>query len=645
MVRTKKSIHILIIAAVLALFGVLWTATQAESVSAYTTPEYDVVIDVNKNYTFDYTETITVDYGDYAQHGIFRYIPMDKGYRIQNIRVDGYEYEVYVDDGCKVIKIGSASKALTGPHTYEIRYRMVGIEDEDPEADHLYLDVLPTGWSSNIDHAEVTVNLPDDFKWTSLDYYVGSYGSAAADTGQWMVSEDAHTIAYRGDNLVRGDGATVYAVLENGYWKGAKSVRWTALSALLAALAGLIGTIALRITWGRNPQVIEPVEFYPPEGLTPLDIGYVYDGNVDDKDLTSTFFYLADKGYLKIEEYEKKKFRFVRTGNMMPDQEKRTVERFYKGIFGSSAFEDYDSVKAAKRTVYASSIGSRLSKAFDDIREMVEDEFSGDRRLFTEKSKVADGIGKLVLVLVPAFYALMGEIHDGAVQSGTDVAATAIASILFAIIFYLLIRRLCKVYYKRKTRRGASTVFRLLIWGALYYLIAFLFASMYMESFAYTMPGQMAVVLVFGYLAVAPLLILGMKSRSEWSANLYGRVLGFRNFIKTAELEKLEMLVEENPDYFYNILPYAYVFGLTKKWASNFEHIAVETPEWYSPYGVGPGYRFDIITMNSMLDNVSGGITKSISQSISSSSDRGSSFFGGGGGGGLFSGGGGGGGG
>ena len=41
------------------------------------------------------------------------------------------------------------------------------------------------------------------------------------------------------------------------------------------------------------------------------------------------------------------------------------------------------------------------------------------------------------------------------------------------------------------------------------------------------------------------------------------------------------MLVEEDPAYFYNVLPYAYVMGLTKKWIEKFENIVPEPVEWY----------------------------------------------------------------
>ena len=81
--RTRIGGHLLLIAVLAICFCALWTAARAETAEAYTTPEYDVVIDVHKNYSFDYTETITVDYGDYAQHGIFRNIPLDAAYRIR----------------------------------------------------------------------------------------------------------------------------------------------------------------------------------------------------------------------------------------------------------------------------------------------------------------------------------------------------------------------------------------------------------------------------------------------------------------------------------------------------------------------------------------------------------------------------------
>ena len=100
--------------------------------------------------------------------------------------------------------------------------------------------------------------------------------------------------------------------------------------------------------------------------------------------------------------------------------------------------------------------------------------------------------------------------------------------------------------------------------------------------------------------------------------------------------------MEGNPSYFYNVLPYAYVFGMTKKWASKFESIPVERPSWYSPYNTAEDAYFDVVMMDSMLNHVSTGVTDVIHESIAKSSDSGSSDSGGGFSGGGFGGGGGG---
>ena len=67
--------------------------------------------------------------------------------------------------------------------------------------------------------------------------------------------------------------------------------------------------------------------------------------------------------------------------------------------------------------------------------------------------------------------------------------------------------------------------------------------------------------------------IIFMGRKTDYGEIISARVKGFKNFLETAEKEKLEMLVEENPHYFYDILPYTYVLGISKKWIKKFENI------------------------------------------------------------------------
>ena len=73
-----------------------------------------------------------------------------------------------------------------------------------------------------------------------------------------------------------------------------------------------------------------------------------------------------------------------------------------------------------------------------------------------------------------------------------------------------------------------------------------------------------------------------MLRRTDEGAKTLAQIKGFRSFLVTAEKEKLEALVEQDPEYFYNILPYTYALGVSDKWIKKFESIAMQPPRWYN---------------------------------------------------------------
>ena len=140
--------------------------------------------------------------------------------------------------------------------------------------------------------------------------------------------------------------------------------------------------------------------------------------------------------------------------------------------------------------------------------------------------------------------------------------------------------------------------------------------------------------------SVAALIILiiiykFMPKRTPKGVQLLGEIEGFKTFLKTAEKARLEALVMEDPNYFYNILPYTYVLDVSDKWIEQFEGIVYDAPEWY--HGVG---AFSTVTFSSFMSHTMSTASSSMTSSPSSSSGGsgssggGSSCGGGGGGGG-----------
>ena len=62
-----------------------------------------------------------------------------------------------------------------------------------------------------------------------------------------------------------------------------------------------------------------------------------------------------------------------------------------------------------------------------------------------------------------------------------------------------------------------------------------------------------------------------MGRKTDYGEEITTRIRGFKNYLEMAEKNKIEILVEENPNYFYDILPYAYVLNVSNKWIGKFE--------------------------------------------------------------------------
>ena len=89
-------------------------------------------------------------------------------------------------------------------------------------------------------------------------------------------------------------------------------------------------------------------------------------------------------------------------------------------------------------------------------------------------------------------------------------------------------------------------------------------------------------------------------------------------------------MLQENPQLYYDVLPYAQVLGVTKEWEGKFKSITIEPPSWCS--GEASFSVFDYVLLNSMLRS------SFVSAMSRPKPKGGGTFLGGGGSGGHFGG-------
>ncbi len=117
------------------------------------------------------------------------------------------------------------------------------------------------------------------------------------------------------------------------------------------------------------------------------------------------------------------------------------------------------------------------------------------------------------------------------------------------------------------------------------------------------------------------------------------KLMGFKEFIRSVEKDRLQEFLKQDQNYFDKVLPYAIVFNVADKWKDKFKGLDIPPPTWYS--GAYSGNTFSTHMFMNNLDNSMRSMSSTFYSAPSSSGSSGGSFGGGGSSGGGFGGGGG----
>lgn len=572
---------------------------QSSSYADYTTEAFDVNATITKGHVIHMTEEITVNFSGTRHHGITRYIPVQSEYyKISNIESSGFDIETSHESNSYsdyiIVRMGDADEYLSGRQTFALSYDMICYRDTSNSADYLSLDLLPTGWETPIKSSTLTLAMPKSINWDAVKYYSGSYSkeSALSSIFTKKVYTSANKVIITGKNLPLGTGVTVSSTLPEGYWVDPANRDWAGV--ILWIVLGIIPllTLLLWFIFGRDPKVVRTVEFEPPEGMTPAEIGYIVDGVIDNKDMASMLMYFAYKGYLKINEVKRGTFEVTKLKDI-DESEKLFAKTMFEGIFASGDTVSLDDMPE--------DFGMTLDVARDELKGYYKER---ENRLFKVSADVCRFIGD-ILMFIPAV-------------AGVGLAAYEIydyrgylALIPTVILLVIGMFTVQAAYDKHNSRtRGKNAA--MFIFGMIPVTMGVMLAAVVSGAMV---KSWLLGTAVFLSMAVTYLLVLMMKSRTEQSAKWLGEILGFRDFIRDAEYDRLKALSDENPEYFYNIMPYAYVMGMDTKWAKKFENINVHQPGWYSTYDSGD-FLFTAMWYSSMMHSCNRSFSDSFANGV-----------------------------
>ena len=564
--------------------------------------EYDVYMNVRVDRKIEVRELITVQFLDRGLTMFYRSLPTD-GARYENIQAkcegndafyfyvaDNEEGGPFIDVNC----VGNAQQFATW--TYEITYVME--QDTNALKGGMIIDVVGFGWMIPLNDVTVQVDFPE--KPTSSKIYTDVFGTESgnvveerweSDTRLVLTAERLNLVYSQKYNEKVAGGITLEFTLQKGVLAGYHGTRlftkdiWKILLGGLAAIGLAIVTVVLL---GRKRDVVTVVNLSPPEGMDPMKMGKWIDGQVNNEDITSMIYYFANKGYLKIDFTDESDPELITEYDLLPEDATAYEHTLFNGLFkGARAWQGAAAAGETlipRRCMKVSELTGNFYEASQTAIKQVPDAPT----MYEVKSifaYVSGAIFGLILgVLLPFIISM--RVGGGYVYllGGFFIAPLAINALLGYVTE--------NYRYKWKpTKRYLLFAVRL--------LVAVGFSAIFILLCAeHILTGYEKALLSLCVFA-ASFISGGALSRTEEYLKELENILGFKEFIVVTEEDKIKVMLEENPELYYHVLPYAQVLGVTDEWEGKFKKLLVQPPSWY--YSTTELTYFDCYLLNRAL--------------------------------------------
>lgn len=552
---------------------------------------YKVKMQVSSDKTVNVDEEIQV-YFTNPSHGIIRDVSKKGRDSIKKISATELVSASCGATNCS-IKMGNPDETITGDKTYRISYKYE-IKNNKNE---FYYNIIGTNWDTNINIADFEVIMPSKFDPKKAGLSIGKYGTVGFNEGAYYSVNGTTIKGMTTKPLNPREGITLRVEVPKGYFSDVENN--DILVALIILIVATSISFLFWLRYGKDDRVIPVVSFSAPKNLNPVEAEIVYKGKASTDGLVSLIVYLAGKGYIDIDTSNEDSFVLHKTKHL--EGLKNEEREFARAIFGRDKVVDQKQLETSE-TFYkkCSEIVDEYNKKRTDVYE--ESSIDVFQQAFS------------LLCLIAAVVATLAIIFDFNMELIIENGIIAIFPMIAIIIVASTIGQKRSIFSKIYL-----IIFALCFGGMPLSLMSNSFKDL-LEDPWYALFGVICTTICF-------VCFYQLPKRNKTGVELQGELLGLKKFIETAEKHRLETMVKEDPSYFYSILPFAYILGVSNVWIDQFEDI-MNTTDYDKNY-------INASTFSNFANSFGGCTAPSYANGgISSSSSGGGGCSGGGGGGG-----------
>lgn len=524
------------------------------------------------------------------------------------------------------IKIGNPNRTVgIGNKTYTIKYTYNMGKDPYKGFDEFIFHAFGDYWGTRISNASVEIHLPKGIENEKINFFADKYRKDNINNFVNYTINGNTIIANLSDNYPLYKSLTLDVELPEGYFVGgSNNYGFGSLTIILATIGITVWVYFVWYKYGKDfEKRSKTVEFYPPENLNSAEIGYIF-GNKNYKKLTiSLLISLAAKGYIKINENDNKEIEIInfmeipriknkedvfgnikkreievrrlkKYDNTLNSDEKTmmkylfrkgdtkkfsaNIDKFLKvkdslinkgyiEIISDNKNERLYEIRNSKKikallsnegidinNLSEEEIYDAIKRKYDDITNEYNESLNKYNTEFNKLSNLSESEKKI--------YDKLFEREDDVILSEHKTFYTVFSSVKNDVEDEL----------KNKIKdKVASSKIKFAVLASIASLILSIIAYRYVEDL--NPKFDFMYYISFACIFVNIFFAFIMKRKTEYGEMIRARVLGFRDFLVRVEKDDLETLVEKDPKYFYNILPFTYVLNISKKWIKKFEDI------------------------------------------------------------------------
>lgn len=557
--------------------------------TGYTIKKLKIDAKVTETNDIQITEEMDVFF-NYDKHGIYRVIPekntiIEDGdkkkvdARVSNVTVNE-KFTSTSQDGYKILKIGDKDKTIVGDKKYIIKYTY-SIEKYNTKEgiDEFYFNIVGDKINTTIGSVEYKIEFPKKYNKENIYLYSGrdEYKINGEETlnkekgiGIDILSDTV--IAGRIDKLILPFRAVTlriklgkdYFILRNNYTDILAKI------GTAVAVMTFIYTLIILYKYGRDKKLSDIITFKLPKELDVSNTYYLKYKTTTDyrKIVPALIIEFANEGYIEI-------------GDGADRQEKGIFAKKPKDRFDIVKIKDYNGNQYRKKIFDAlfskgdvitekniKKVGQNIVTAVTEGVEIMQNS-KFDKEVYDQSGlkHVWKILGMTIIPLIILFL--------GAVSFVGSIGLTFKIISTIAILASIFMSVMCLKQTSRTTT-VIGVVIQLII-----IIIMLVYAGVEAKFISGLGSGIYYIVSAI-LLSLQVLISFWMEKKTQKGMMYEAQVNGFVKYIKTAREEELKEMVIKYPKIFFDILPYTYIFGISKLWINKFSNIEIEKPEWYT---------------------------------------------------------------